>query len=152
MSLGGTLAAAARRFPDRPAVVAPAGWSLTYRGLDQRSDEVAAWLTRRGIGAGDVLALVLPSSPDYLVAYLAAAKLGAVTAGINPRLAPAQRTALLEAAASRLILGTAALLDGAVPRAADAEIVSPAEQPELVLDGLRSTGCEPHPPRDDPDR
>src|SRR5690348_1958182 len=46
---------------------------------------MARALAGRGIGRGDVVALLLPSTPLYPVAYLAAARLGAVTAGINVR-------------------------------------------------------------------
>jgi acyl-CoA synthetase (AMP-forming)/AMP-acid ligase II len=58
---------------------------LTYADWDRLADRVAAGLARRGIGRGDVVALLLPSTPLYLVAYLGAARLGAVTTGINVR-------------------------------------------------------------------
>ena len=78
MSLVSTVREAARRFGDRPAFVAAAGWALSYAELDAISDEVAAGLARgHDIGNGDLVALTLPSSPDYVVAYVAVAKLGA---------------------------------------------------------------------------
>src|SRR5229473_2639345 len=49
------------------------------------SRRTAAALAARGIGRGDVVALLLPSTPFYLVAYLGAARLGAITTGINVR-------------------------------------------------------------------
>ena len=63
-----------------------AGWPLTYADVDRISDEVAVGLAREGVGRGDVVALVLPPGPEYLLAYCAAAKLGAITAGVNDRL------------------------------------------------------------------
>ncbi len=86
---------AARRFDD---AIAYEGWdtSLSYAELDRRSDAVAGGLHRLGIGLGDVVALRLPSGADYLVAYGAAAKVGAITAGINPKLAPPEQEALVE--------------------------------------------------------
>src|SRR6266540_5103737 len=86
---------AARRFADATAYVAPDGWALRYGDLDRVSDELAVGLARRGLGAGDVLALVLPPGPEYPIAYIAAAKLGAITAGISDRLTAAGRVALL---------------------------------------------------------
>jgi len=68
-----TVAEAARRFGDRIAYVTELGWSLTYADLHRISDEVAAGLAREGIGEGDVVGLVLPPGPDYLLAYCAAA-------------------------------------------------------------------------------
>src|SRR5579862_2149000 len=53
-----TVAEAARRFGDRTAYVTPKGWSLTSSDIDRVSDEAAAGLARRGIGIGDVVALV----------------------------------------------------------------------------------------------
>src|SRR5919106_5529146 len=100
--LPATAREAARQFADATAYVAPDGWSLSYGELDRVSDELAVGLARRGLAAGDVLALVLPPSPEYPVAYLAAAKLGAITAGVNDRLTAAERAALLEKADARL--------------------------------------------------
>src|SRR5438128_11328363 len=82
--LGDLLRTAAR---DRPEAEAfrYRGERLTYRDWDVLADETAAALAGRGIGRGDVVALLLPSTPFYLVAYLAAARLGAISTGINVR-------------------------------------------------------------------
>ena len=99
-----TVAEAARRFGDRIAYVSEHGWSLSYADLDRISDEVAVGLAREGVGEGDVVALVLPPGPEYLLAYCAAAKLGAITAGVNDRLSAPERTAVLELARPKLVL------------------------------------------------
>jgi acyl-CoA synthetase (AMP-forming)/AMP-acid ligase II len=94
---------AARRFGDAPAIVDAAGRVVTYREIDQHSDAVAAAMVGRGVRAGDRVVLRLPSQPPYIVAYAAAAKIGAVTAGINPRLAPPEQDALVELADPALV-------------------------------------------------
>jgi acyl-CoA synthetase (AMP-forming)/AMP-acid ligase II len=99
-----TVAEAARRFGDRTAYITPGGWALSYTELDQSSDEAAAGLAARGVRAGDVVALVLPPGAEYAVAYCAAAKLGAITAGVNDRLAPRERAAVLDVAGPRVVL------------------------------------------------
>jgi acyl-CoA synthetase (AMP-forming)/AMP-acid ligase II len=58
---------------------------LTYRDWDALADRMAAALAARGVTHGDVVALLLPSTPLYHIAYLGAARIGAVTAGINAR-------------------------------------------------------------------
>ena len=58
---------------------------LTYRDWDALADRLASALLSLGIRRGEVVALLLPSTPFYLVAYLAAARIGAVTTGINAR-------------------------------------------------------------------
>src|ERR1700693_2823168 len=102
--LPATTAEAARRFADRIAYVSEAGWPLTYADIDRVSDEVAVGLARRGVGEGSVVALVLPPGPEYLLSYVAAAKLGAITAGVNDRLSPRERDGVLERAAPTLVI------------------------------------------------
>src|SRR5258708_18350552 len=107
-----TVAEAARRFGDRIAYVTELGWSLTYAELDRISDEVAAGLARKGVGEGDVVALVLPPGAEYLLAYCAAAKLGAITAGVNDRLAARERAAVIALAQPKLTIDDAATMLG----------------------------------------
>ncbi len=59
---------------------------LTYSGLAAKSAGWANTMAEHGIGRGDVVAISLPSSVEYAVAYLGALRLGAVATGINPRL------------------------------------------------------------------
>jgi acyl-CoA synthetase (AMP-forming)/AMP-acid ligase II len=138
---------AARRFGSDAAIVAADGWPVGYVDLDRLSDEAGAWLVRRGLGPGDVLGLALPPSPEYVVAYLAAAKVGAVTAGVNPRLSTAERQTLFELVEPRLVLATADL----APDTFDVESLEPAADAGRVLQGQRVDGAPPPLP-DDPDR
>lgn len=140
---------AARRFGNATAYVAPDGWALSYRDLDRVSDELAIGLERRGLKVGDVLALVLPPSPEYPVAYLAAAKLGAITAGVNHRLTTAERNALLETAAPRLVLAAPGLEPDGVSHV---ETVAPAHGPDAMLHELRTKDESPPALADEPDR
>ncbi|HET6951904.1 MAG TPA: AMP-binding protein [Acidimicrobiales bacterium] len=106
--LAATVREAARRFGALPALVDPDGSVTTYALLDRRSDAVAAALAARGVGAGDRVVLRLPSDSGYVVAYAAAAKLGAVTAGVNPRLARPEQDALVALAEPAVVLADAA--------------------------------------------
>ncbi len=98
MTLAATVREAASRFGTRPAFVDPDGSTLSYAGLDRRSDEVAAGLAAAGVGPGDVVVLRLASDSAYVVAYAATAKVGAIAAGVNPRLAPPEQEAVRRAA------------------------------------------------------
>ncbi len=77
---------------------------LTYADWDALADRLAAGMAARGVRAGDVVALLLPSTPFYLVAYLAAARLGAVTTGINVRYRRTEIGHVLRRAEPRLLL------------------------------------------------
>lgn len=59
----------------------------TYAELDDASDRLANALGARGIGKGDVVALLLRNAPEFVVAHLAILKLGAVRAPLNEMLA-----------------------------------------------------------------
>jgi acyl-CoA synthetase (AMP-forming)/AMP-acid ligase II len=132
---------AARRWGDAVAYVSPWGWRLSYAALDRLSDEVAAGLTARGIGPGDVVALVLPPWPEFVVAYAAAAKVGSVTAGINDRLTAAEQAACLDAIDPALVVGRGG------------EPVEAADHDGAALASLRVAGAPPPAPLpDDPDR
>jgi len=104
--LGTVVADAARRYGDRAAFRLPSGTELSYRDLDRLADEVAGGLAARGLGERDVLLLALPSGLEYVVAYVAAARLGATTAGANPRLRDAERARLADAVDPDLALAT----------------------------------------------
>ena len=140
---------AAERFADATAYVAPDGWTLTYRDLDRFSDELAVGLARRGLASGDVLALALPPSPEYPIAYLAAAKLGAITTGVNDRLTTAERAALFDTAAPRLVLAAPGLEP---EHSTNVETLHPADSADAMLHELRAVGEAPSPLPDDPDR
>jgi acyl-CoA synthetase (AMP-forming)/AMP-acid ligase II len=129
---------AAARWGDAAAYVAPSGWALSYADLDLLSDEVAAGFSARGLGEGDVVALVLPPVPEFVVAYLAAAKIGAVTAGVNPRLTDEERGRVLDAAEPALVL--------------DTTVLSPASTTAECLEAFRVQGARPAPLAEDPAR
>ncbi|MEX2538618.1 MAG: class I adenylate-forming enzyme family protein [Actinomycetota bacterium] len=145
----GVVEEAARRFRDRVALVDASGAELTYFDLFHNSEAVAAGLNARGISVGDVVALALPSSLDYVVAYLAAARLGAITTGINPRFSADERARVIARSAPKLVIATAGLADG-IPSDVDTELVELGTRVNL-LSSLRGDQTPPR-LRLDPDR
>jgi acyl-CoA synthetase (AMP-forming)/AMP-acid ligase II len=102
-TLGELLAAAARAdgsapaFRHRDEIVSYAEWLAL-------ADRVAARLHAAGVRRGDVVALWLPSTPLYLIAYLGAARLGAVTTGINVRYRRLEAEHILRRSGARTLL------------------------------------------------
>jgi acyl-CoA synthetase (AMP-forming)/AMP-acid ligase II len=137
-----TIAEAARRFGDRIAYVTERDWVLTYADIDRISDEVALGLAREGVGEGDVVALILPPGAEYLLAYCAAAKIGAITAGVNDRLAARERAAVLELAQPKLTISDAvAALDGfRVHDAAPPRLADDPDRPVAIIFTSGTTG------------
>ena len=62
------------------------GSAITYQTLEERVNKFANALLNRGIKPGDIIAILLPKCQDYIVAYLAAAKVRAIALGLNANL------------------------------------------------------------------
>ncbi|MFJ8816314.1 class I adenylate-forming enzyme family protein [Amycolatopsis thermoflava] len=103
-TLGEVLDAAGAQHGDREAYVEPGRRRITFAELARASGSLAAVLAGRGIGHGDVVALMLPSSVDFAVCYAAIARLGAVTTGLNTRLGPREVAAVLDRARPALVI------------------------------------------------
>lgn len=142
---------AAAAYGDRDAYVSADQWSLSYAQLDRFSDETAVGLASHGIGDRSVVALALPSVIDYVVAYGALAKLGAISAGVNPRLTAIEQTSVISSISADAVLATA---DNAavVPDDVATIPVTLADHDEAVLAGLRVAGETPAPLSDDDTR
>ncbi|MEA2252968.1 MAG: carnitine-CoA ligase [Solirubrobacteraceae bacterium] len=71
------VAAQAERSADRRFVFFEGTW-LTYGEVVAEADEVAAGLSAHGVAKGDRIAFLAGNSPEYLVAFLAVVRLGAL--------------------------------------------------------------------------
>jgi len=69
-------------FGDKPAVVL-GDEVLTYRQLDARSAELAAWLLTRGVGKATRIGILYANSPSWVVAWAAIARVGAVAVPLS---------------------------------------------------------------------
>jgi acyl-CoA synthetase (AMP-forming)/AMP-acid ligase II len=67
---------------------------LSFAQWDAAADAVAGLLAAFGVAKGDVVCLVVPSSIDYALCYQAAARIGAVTTGVNLRMGAAERASI----------------------------------------------------------
>ncbi|CDO91504.1 MULTISPECIES: class I adenylate-forming enzyme family protein [Mycobacterium simiae complex] len=97
---------------DREAYVEPGG-RITFADWIGRARGVASQFADLGVGKGDVIVLWLPSGIDYATCYAAAAMLGAITAGLNPRLGRREIESVLQQADPALIVADERL--GALP-------------------------------------
>ncbi|MCX7750011.1 MAG: long-chain-fatty-acid--CoA ligase [Candidatus Bipolaricaulota bacterium] len=74
----------ARKFPARPAVLSE-GRTISYRDLAAEVDRLAAGLVKLGIEPGDKVAIWMSNIPEWIAAYFAIAKVGAVVVPMNTR-------------------------------------------------------------------
>lgn len=102
---------------------------LSFGQWDAAADGVAALFAAGGVAKGDVVCLALPSSIDYAVCYQAAARLGAVTSGINTRLGPAEQLSILGRLRPRVTVVDPSLVD---PGSLSADAGVLLSRPELA--------------------
>jgi len=133
-NFAGLLAAAARRRPDHPALVWDGG-ALSWRELEARAAGMAGRLAGEGVGAGDVVALLLPNSWGFAAALWGGLALGATVAPLNPLLAGEERARILGHLRPKAVVD-AALAEESVTTLAIAETAAPA----IVLYTSGSTG------------
>jgi acyl-CoA synthetase (AMP-forming)/AMP-acid ligase II len=67
---------------------------LSFAEWDAAADAVAGLFAALGVAKGDVVCLLIPSSIDYAVCYQAAARIGAVTTGVNLRMGAAEQASI----------------------------------------------------------
>lgn len=89
--------------PDRPAVA----WRddlWTYREFGDLVGRMAGWLKAEGIGAGDVVSVMLTNRPEMLAAHFAVPAIGAILNTINIRISAEEVDYILDHAGARLLV------------------------------------------------
>jgi acyl-CoA synthetase (AMP-forming)/AMP-acid ligase II len=81
-TVGGLIRSRAASDPARVFVVKDAV-ALSYGEADRRSRRIARGLLAAGIGKGTRVAILLPNGPDWVLAWLAAARIGALVVPLN---------------------------------------------------------------------
>jgi long-chain acyl-CoA synthetase len=82
-SVGDAFDKSTEKWPNRTAVVFY-GRKISFKELRDKVDRLATALSDIGIRKGDRMALLLLNSPEYLISFYAATKIGAVLTPISP--------------------------------------------------------------------
>jgi amino acid adenylation domain-containing protein len=114
-SLGELFTARANQSPDAVAVVYKQQ-QLTYRQLDNASNQLAQSLITRGIKPGDKVAICVERSLDLITGMLGIIKAGAAYVPIDPDYPQQRITYMVEDSDSVLLLTHASLIDDAVTK------------------------------------
>lgn len=101
----------ARETPDAIAIQTR-GSEISYAELADRVDRLMSGLARIGVRGGDVVALQLPNTPEFLVAYLAICGLGAVMSPIHMSYRGAEIESLLVHNEARAVICLGEFKDG----------------------------------------
>ena len=97
-------------FPDRDAAVL-GGRRLSYGALAAEIERCARALVAYGIAPGDRIAMLSTPRPEYLVVFLASARIGAIWLGLNPVHRLAEHRQILGDSQPRLLFGFPQLRD-----------------------------------------
>lgn len=89
--------------PDAPAIAA-GDTTLSYGELAEQVETLARAIYGAGVKKGDVVALQLPNIPEFLIAYLAIARIGAVLMTIHMPYRAAEIETLVNHAQARAVI------------------------------------------------
>ncbi|WP_088829984.1 AMP-binding protein [Paenibacillus tyrfis] len=91
------------------------GKTITYGELAEMYMQLAAQLHARGVGKGDTVALYMENSPQFIMAFLAVQRLGAIAVPMNPMFKRAELSHLLGDAEPKAIFIQENLLEHLCP-------------------------------------
>src|ERR1035437_1301742 len=149
----------------RHALMNPAGIALRFQGsaltwaeLDRRVTAFADALSRRGVGFGDRVLIVMLNRPEYLEVVLATNLLGAIAVPVNFRMTPPAIAFLAQDSGARVVISDAPL-DALVVKVREqvsglgvsVSVGGVAEGDVLEYEGLLVEEGEKHAPVDVPD-
>jgi long-chain acyl-CoA synthetase len=82
MQVNKFLTNSAIKYPDKKAIWFKDSW-LTFSEVESMSNKLANYLQSRGIERGDRVSILLENSFNYVIAYYAVLKIGAITVALN---------------------------------------------------------------------
>ena len=139
--VGGLLTRAAATWPDHPAVrETGTGRGLTYRQVEAAVQAQAGRLAGAGVEPGDRVALRLPTSVDFVVAFFGALRAGAVVVPLSPQAPGPELEKLLGHSGAKVVITRDAdevLPDGVTGLTPESDPDGPSE---IVDDGRAGSG------------
>jgi len=95
---------AASAYPERTAIIF-FGKKITYKELKEMIDSFAHALQEHGVKKGDVVAIMLPNTPQFVISYYAILKIGGIVTPLNPLYKSTEiKRQLLDSGAETIIL------------------------------------------------
>jgi acyl-CoA synthetase (AMP-forming)/AMP-acid ligase II len=108
---------------DKPALIdGSTGHTVTYATLASRVERVAAGLTTRGFGVGDVLALWAPNLPQWSGVALGAMAVGGMVTGANPAYTERELSQQLTDSGAQVLVTIPPLVPAALSAAASSGV------------------------------
>ncbi|MGH3760999.1 AMP-binding protein [Actinophytocola sp.] len=126
---------AAARVPGHPALLDPAtGRSLTWRQVDAAVDAYAATLLQEGLVPGDRVAVVQPTSPEFVVALFAVLRAGGIAVPVGTQFPAPEVERILDDSGAAILVGEPA---GSAPTVLAPPDPDATAEVRLTADGPR---------------
>jgi acyl-CoA synthetase (AMP-forming)/AMP-acid ligase II len=126
---------------ERPAIVdADTGHRLSYGELTDLVHRFAAGLRKRGIGKGDVVAVLLPNGPLFPVVFHGILVAGATATTLNPAYGPYEVADQLRDASARLLVSSGRVDSSLTELGVEIDLVDNAQAPAVALSELLGNG------------
>jgi fatty-acyl-CoA synthase len=133
------------------------GRTTTWRELDRRVDALADALSRRGVGFGDRVLILMLNRTEYVESVLATSRLGAIAVPANFRMTAAEVSYLVGNCAATVVItesvlaGVANAVRALRPTLATVIVAGSATDEDVIgYDDLLAEHGEPHPVVDVP--
>jgi acyl-CoA synthetase (AMP-forming)/AMP-acid ligase II len=103
LTVAGLLNFARAQHPDSLAVATPAA-RVSYAEIDERSRRLAATLVEHGVGKGTIVGILLPNGIEWVIAWAAVTRIGAIAAPVNTFYAAPELATMLRHADVRVLI------------------------------------------------
>jgi long-chain acyl-CoA synthetase len=129
------------RIPNRPAIIdGVRGTTCTYAELNAQVNSMANALQSLGVQKGDRVALYLKNIPEFIVAFFANCKIGAISVPFNIMLKKMEIEYMLNNSEAKVLVGLAAETDENIMPILDR---LPSLEKIVSVDGLAGKGSNP---------
>ena len=132
--------------PDKPAyIMSESGQMVTYRELNERSNQLARLFRSLGLNNGDHIAILMENHPQFLTVAWAAQRSGLYYTAISHRLQPAEIAYIINDCSARLLvtsqqqLPTALELVASIPNCPHLLVSGEARPPFQSLEQAMAT-------------
>jgi len=133
MSIVDALKPAFGQFPKRAALTYM-GTEITFAELDRYANRFADLLVKHGFKKGDLVGINIPNTPEYVIAWLGALRIGCVVSGVSPLLSTEELEYQLKDSNAKGLVTLDAIFAGRLTKIAD-------RLPELKVVAVASIGA-----------
>jgi long-chain acyl-CoA synthetase len=113
---GMTVAAHARRMPDRLAIISPSG-NLTWKQLNEQANRMVRLFRRRGLQVGDGVALLAHNGPEFAIVWAATQRAGLRLTAVNWHQTPEVIAYVVDNCDARALIASGRFVAGATAAA-----------------------------------